>query len=207
MKASFCWLPWLRLVQLLHSHNSISVVRYKLLPPVTSYKLALTSILAWQQPDVQLILNHWFGKNLFNFMLAGAITELNIIWFGTAMARRKNKRLYSEILWPITDLLCSQLLFRELLKQRPPVTKQFFIASDWSSVEFMIVVSGKLSWNSLFPQFETKQATGSEWWQISTKWLKKRFAEVNENEKDRIHLLIQQYLKTHKNDTVWVECF
>ena len=71
----------------------------------------------------------------------------------------------------------------------------------------MIVVSGKLSWDSLFPQFETKQATGSEWWQISTKWLKKDFAEVNENEKDRIHLLIQQYLKTHKNDTVWVECF
>ena len=59
---------------------------------------------------------------------------------------------------------------------------------------------------SLFPQFETKQATGSERWQISTKWLKKDL-QVNENEKDRIHLLIQQYLKTHKNNSVWVECF
>ena len=39
------------------------------------------------------------------------------------------------------------------------------------------------------------------------KMAEKRFAEVNENEKDRIHLLIQQYLKTHKNDAVWVECF
>ena len=58
-------------------------------------------------------------------------------------------------------------------KQRPLVTKQFIIASDWSSVEFMIVVSEKLSWDSLFPQFETKQATGSERWQISTKWLEK----------------------------------
>ena len=91
----------------------------------------------------------------------------------------------------MTDILYSQLLFRELLKQRPPVTKQFFIASDWNSVEFMIVVSGKLSWDSLFPQFETRQATGSKRWQISTKWLKKRFAEVDENEKDWIHLLIQ----------------
>ena len=39
------------------------------------------------------------------------------------------------------------------------------------------------------------------------KMAEKRFAEVNENEKDQIHLLIQQYLKTHKNDAVWVECF
>ena len=39
------------------------------------------------------------------------------------------------------------------------------------------------------------------------KMAEKRFAEIYENEKDRIHLLIQQYLKTHKNDTVWVECF
>ena len=57
------------------------------------------------------------------------------------------------------------------------------MASDQSSVTFMILVSGKLSWDSLFPQFETKQATGSEQWQISTGRLK-RFAEVNENEKD-----------------------
>ena len=44
------------------------------------------------------------------------------------------------------------------------MTKQFFIASDQSSVEFMIVVSGKLSWYSLFPQFETNkpQAASSD---------------------------------------------
>ena len=53
-----------------------------------------------------------------------------------------------------TDLLYSQLLFRGLLKPpvTKPVTKQFFIASDQSSVKFMILVSGKLSWDSLFPQ-------------------------------------------------------
>ena len=51
----------------------------------------------------------------------------------------------------------------------------------------MKLVSGKLSWNSLFLQFETKQATGSEQWHISTKWLAgKRFSEVNENKRDRI---------------------
>ena len=71
------------------------------------------------------------------------------------------------------------------MKQTPPVTKQFLIASDQSSVKFMILVSGKLAWDSLFPQFETKQATGNERWQISTRWLK-RFAEVNENKKESI---------------------
>ena len=70
------------------------------------------------------------------------------------------------------------------MKQRPLVTKRFLIASDRSSVKFMILVSGKLSWDSLFSQFETKQATGSKRWQISSRWLKKRFAEVNEYEKD-----------------------
>ena len=40
-------------------------------------------------------------------------------------------------------------------------------------MKFIILVSGKLSWDSLFPQFETKQATGIEQWQITTKWLTK----------------------------------
>ena len=82
------------------------------------------------------------------------------------------------------------LLFRELLKQRPPVTKQFFIASDRSSLKLMTLVSGKLSWDSLFPQFETKQATGSEQWQISTKWLKKDLQKLMKMR--RTELLIQQ---------------
>ena len=53
------------------------------------------------------------------------------------MARHINKG-YSEIFRPITDLLYSQLLSRELLKQRPLVTKQFFVTSDWRSVKVMI---------------------------------------------------------------------
>ena len=89
------------------------------------------------------------------------------------MARRVNKRLFKNPLTSYRPVIYSQLLLRELLKQRPPVTKQFFIDSDQSSVKFMILVSGKLSWVSLFPQFETKQALGSEQWQISTTWLKK----------------------------------
>ena len=89
------------------------------------------------------------------------------------MARRVNKRLIKNPLTNYRPVIYSQLLFRELLKQRPPVIEQFFIASDQSSGKFMILVSGKLSWDSLFPQFETKQATGSEQWQISTRWLKK----------------------------------
>ena len=88
-----------------------------------------------------------------------AVLSLNLILFGLGRPWHDVKTSgYSKILWPITDLLYSQILFRELLKQRPPVTEQFFIASDPSSVEFMIIVSGKLSWDSLFPQFETKQA-------------------------------------------------
>ena len=89
------------------------------------------------------------------------------------MVRRVNKRLFKNPLTNYRSQLYSQLLLRELLKQRPPVTQQFFIAGDQSSVKFMILVSEKLSWDSLFPQFETKQATGSERWQISTRWLKK----------------------------------
>ena len=155
---------------------------------------------AWHK----LKLNHWFGKNLFNFMLV--VLSLNLILFGLGRPWHNVKtRGYSEILWPITDLLYSQLLLGELLKQRPPTTIQFFIASDQSSVEFMIVVSGKLSWDSLFPQFQTKQATGSERWQISTKWLKKDLQKLMKMR--RTELLIQQHLKTHKNDAVWVECF
>ena len=92
------------------------------------------------------------------------------------MARCINKRLFRNPL--------------ELLKQRPPVTEQFFIASDQSSVKLMTLVSGKLSWDSLFPQFETKQATGSERWQISTKWLKKNLQKLMKMR--RTELLIQQ---------------
>ena len=125
-------------------------------------------------------------QNSVQFYAFHAITELNNIWFGTAIAQCKNKGLFRN---PLTNyrpvLLYSQLLFRELLKQRPPVTEQFFKASDRSSVKFMILVSGKLLWDLLFLQFETKQATGSEQWQISTKWLKKDLQiEVDENEKD-----------------------
>ena len=62
------------------------------------------------------------------------------------MARRINKRLFRN---PLTNyrpvIYSSQLLFRELLKQRPPVTKQFFTASDRSTVKLMTLVSGKLS--------------------------------------------------------------
>ena len=73
-------------------------------------------------------------------------------------------------------------------------------------MNFMILVSGKLLWDSLFPQFDTKQATGSERWQISaTKWLKKDLQKLMKIR--RTELLIQQYLKTHKNNAVWVECF
>ena len=47
-------------------------------------------------------------------------------------------------------------------------------------------MTGELLWGSLFPQSETKQATGSERWQILKKMAEKRFAKVNENENDRI---------------------
>ena len=72
-------------------------------------------------------------------------------------------------------------------------------------MKVMILVSGKLSWDLWFPQSETKQATGRERWQISTKWLKKDLQKLIKM--IRTELLIQQHLKTHKNDTVWVECF
>ena len=101
-------------------------------------------------------------------------------------------------------MLYSQLLFRELLKQKPPVTKQFFIASDQSSVKFSILVSGKLSWDSLFPQFETKKNKRQRVVAVSTRWLKKDLQKLMKMR--RTELLIQQQIKTHKNDTVWVEC-
>ena len=127
-----------------------------------------------------------------------AMLSLNLILFGLGWPWHDVKtRGYSEILWSITDLLYSQLLFRELLKQRPPVTEQFFIASDRSFVEFMMVVSGKLSWDSLFPQFETKQ--------ISTKWLKKDLQKLMKMR--RTKLLIQQYLKTHKTTQFGLSVF
>ena len=44
----------------------------------------------------------------------------------------------------------------------------------------------EFSWDLLFQQLETKRTTGSDWWQISTKSLKERFAEVNENAKNQI---------------------
>ena len=42
--------------------------------------------------------------------------------------------------------------------------------------EVHYLVARELSWDSLFPQFETKQTTGRE----------RRFAEVDDNEKERI---------------------
>ena len=54
------------------------------------------------------------------------------------------------------------------------------------------------------PTVKTKQATGREQWQISKKWLKKDLQKLMKMR--RTKLLIQQYLKTHKNDIVWVEC-
>ena len=72
-------------------------------------------------------------------------------------------------------------------------------------MKVMILVSGKLSLNLLFRQSETKQATGSKQWQISTKWLKKDLQKLMKM--IRTELLIQQHLKTHKNDAVWVERF
>ena len=54
-------------------------------------------------------------------------------------------------------------------------------------------------------QSETKQTTGSERWQISTKWLRKDLQKLMKIR--RTKLLIQQYLKRHKHDAVWVECF
>ena len=139
-------------------------------------------------------------------MLAVLSAKLSNIWFGLVLQPWHNvwTRGYSEILWPITDLLYSQLLFRELLKQRP---KQYFMTSgiDWSSVKFMILVSGKLWWDSFLPQFEARQATGSERWQISTKWLKRDLQKLMKI--TRTELLIQQYLKIHESDAVWVECF
>ena len=62
------------------------------------------------------------------------------------MARRINKRLFRNSLTNYRPVIySSQLLFGELLKQRPPVTKQFFIARDRSTVKLMTLVSGKLS--------------------------------------------------------------
>ena len=63
-----------------------------------------------------------------------------------------------------------------------------------------MLVSGKLSWDLLFPQSEAKQVTGSERWQISTKWLKKDLQKLMKT--IRTELLFQQHQKTHKNDTV-----
>ena len=40
------------------------------------------------------------------------------------------------------------------------------------------------------PAVETKQATGSKWWQISTKWLKEDFQKLMKIR--RTELLIQQ---------------
>ena len=53
-------------------------------------------------------------------------------------------------------------------------------------------MSGELSWDSLFPQFETKQTTVADFHKMA----EKRFAKVNENEKDRIVNLA--IAKTHK---------
>ena len=66
----------------------------------------------------------------------------------------------------------------------PPVTKQFFIASDQSSLKFIILVSGKLLWDLLFPQSETKTSYRQRAVADFHKMAEKRFAEVNENEKD-----------------------
>ena len=74
------------------------------------------------------------------------------------------------------------------MTKRPPVTKQFFIASNQSSVKFIILVSGKLSWDSLFPQFETKQATGIKQWQISTKWLTKDLQKLMKMRKTELKI-------------------
>ena len=70
-----------------------------MLPPIISYKLALSSTLAWQRQHItQSYLLIW--QKSVQFYACCATAELNNIWFWMAMARHINKRLFGN---PLTN--------------------------------------------------------------------------------------------------------